>query len=96
VFLYLNECLEGGETVFPYSKERLVTDIEREGMEECSEGLALPPTKLKAAMFYSQTPKNLVDPASLHGGCPPKEGIKCKSTSLYQFMYICILYILKI
>ncbi|TMW56597.1 hypothetical protein Poli38472_006607 [Pythium oligandrum] len=81
VFLYLNECLEGGETVFPYSKERLVTNIEREGMAECSEGLAVPPVKLTAAMFYAQSPENFPDPASLHGGCPPARGIKYGSNS---------------
>lgn len=75
--MYLNDCPEGGETVFPYSKERLVTGIKREGMDECSEGLAVPPTKLFASMFYSQTPMNDVDPSSLHGGCPPHEGVKC-------------------
>lgn len=80
VFLYLNDCPEGGETVFPYSKERIVTGIEREGMKECSEGLAVPPTKLTASMFYSQTPDNRPDPASLHGGCPPAEGVKCEQT----------------
>lgn len=78
IFLYLNECPEGGETVFPYSKSRLVTNIKREGMDECSEGLAVPPTKLFASMFYSQTPLNQVDPSSLHGGCPPHEGVKCE------------------
>lgn len=77
VFIYLNECPEGGETVFPYSKSRLVTGIKRDGMDECSEGLAVPPTKLFASMFYSQTPLNEVDPSSLHGGCPPHEGVKC-------------------
>ncbi|KAJ0402318.1 hypothetical protein P43SY_008559 [Pythium insidiosum] len=81
VFLYLNECPEGGETVFPYSKERLVTGIERAGMAECSEGLAVPPTRLTAAMFYAQTPENFPDPASLHGGCPPARGIKYGSNS---------------
>ena len=79
VFLYLNDCPEGGETVFPYSKERLVTGINRDGMAECSDGLAVPPTKLRASMFYSQTPENDVDPSSLHGGCPPAKGIKCAS-----------------
>lgn len=78
VFLYLNDCPEGGETVFPYSRERIVTGIEREGMHECSEGLAVPPTRLTASMFYSQTPDNAPDPASLHGGCPPAKGVKCK------------------
>lgn len=77
LFLYLNDCPEGGETVFPYSKERLVTGIEREGMAECSDGLAVPPVKLTASLFYSQTPINDLDPASLHGGCPPAKGVKC-------------------
>lgn len=81
VFLYLNECLEGGETVFPYSKERIVTGITRDGMTECSDGLAVPPKRLTASMFYSQTPDNDVDPASMHGGCPPAHGIKYGSNS---------------
>ncbi|DBA00030.1 TPA: hypothetical protein N0F65_002033 [Lagenidium giganteum] len=81
VFMYLNDCPEGGETVFPYSRQRLVTDITREGMAECSEGLAVPPTKLTAAMFYSQTPENEMDPSSLHGGCPPAQGVKFGSNA---------------
>ncbi|RHZ27096.1 hypothetical protein DYB26_004429 [Aphanomyces astaci] len=77
LFLYLNDVDEGGETVFPYSKERLVTNIERRGMDECSEGLAVPPIKLHASLFYAQTPQNDLDPLSLHGGCPPSKGVKC-------------------
>ncbi|KAG9415740.1 hypothetical protein AC1031_000118 [Aphanomyces cochlioides] len=76
LFLYLNDVEEGGETVFPLSKERLVTDIERTGMDECSKGLAVPPLKLHAALFYSQTGENELDPMSLHGGCPPAKGVK--------------------
>ncbi|KAG7396485.1 hypothetical protein PHYBOEH_002192 [Phytophthora boehmeriae] len=81
LFLYLNDCPEGGETVFPYSKERLVTGIERSGMKECSEGLAVPPIKLTTSFFYSQTPMNEVDRLSLHGGCPPAKGIKYGANS---------------
>ncbi|KAE9332744.1 hypothetical protein PF008_g14794 [Phytophthora fragariae] len=81
LFLYLNDCPDGGETVFPYSKERLVTGIEREGMAECSEGLAVPPVKLTASLFYSQTAMNNLDPSSLHGGCPPAKGIKYGANS---------------
>ncbi|CAK4483977.1 unnamed protein product [Aphanomyces euteiches] len=76
LFLYLNDVEEGGETVFPLSKERLMTGIERTGMDECSEGLAVPPLKLHAALFYSQTGSNEVDPMSNHGGCPPAKGVK--------------------
>ncbi|ETK87785.1 hypothetical protein F441_07973 [Phytophthora nicotianae CJ01A1] len=81
LFLYLNDCPEGGETIFPYSKERLVTGIEREGMTECSDGLAVPPVKLTASLFYAQTPMNDLDPSSLHGGCPPAKGIKFGANS---------------
>ncbi|RHY21266.1 hypothetical protein DYB25_009740 [Aphanomyces astaci] len=78
LFLYLNDVDEGGETVFPYSPERLVTNIDRGAMSECSEGLAVPPTRLHAALFYAQTGANDLDPKSLHGGCPPAKGVKCK------------------
>ncbi|KAI9989302.1 hypothetical protein PInf_019494 [Phytophthora infestans] len=81
LFLYLNDCPEGGETIFPYSNERLVTGIEREGMDECSDGLAVPPVKLTASLFYAQTPMNGLDPSSLHGGCPPAKGIKFGANS---------------
>ncbi|CAK4677361.1 hypothetical protein AeMF1_005634 [Aphanomyces euteiches] len=81
LFLYLNDVDEGGETVFPHSKERLVTNIAREGMDECSEGLAVPPTKLHASLFYAQTPDNELDPMSLHGGCPPAKGVKFGANS---------------
>jgi hypothetical protein len=97
LFLYLNDVEEGGETVFPHSKERLVTGIERNGMEECSEGLAVRPTKLHASLFYAQTWDNKVDPMSLHGGCPPHQGIKCTYddtrvshfTHTHTYIYIC-------
>ncbi|RHY13272.1 hypothetical protein DYB28_014819 [Aphanomyces astaci] len=81
LFMYLNDVDEGGETVFPFSKDRLVTDIDRTGMEECSEGLAVPPTKLHASLFYVQTPDQEVDVMSRHGGCPPMKGVKWGSNS---------------
>lgn len=79
--MYLNDVDEGGETVFPHSKERLVTEIERTGMKECSDGLAVPPVKLTASLFYAQTPDQELDPLSLHGGCPPIRGIKFGANS---------------
>ena len=82
LFLYLNSVPVGGETVFPYSEERMITNISRDGMDECSEGLAIPATKTEAALFYSQTPENEVDPLSLHGGCPPAHGTKCEFSPL--------------
>ncbi|KAH9167745.1 hypothetical protein AeNC1_018083 [Aphanomyces euteiches] len=45
-------------------------------MDECSRGLAVPPLKLHAALFYSQTGENELDPMSNHGGCPPTKGVK--------------------
>ena len=81
LFLYLNDVPRGGETVFPYSTERYVTNIERPGMSECSEGLAVPARKLHASLFYVQTGENEVDVFSNHGGCPPEEGIKWGSNS---------------
>ncbi|ETV98072.1 hypothetical protein H310_09359 [Aphanomyces invadans] len=81
LFLYLNDVEEGGETVFPHSKDRLVTGIDRTGMDECSEGLAVPPTKLHASLFYVQTPDQDIDAMSKHGGCPPMQGVKWGSNS---------------
>ncbi|KAF0692856.1 Aste57867_16102 [Aphanomyces stellatus] len=79
LFLYLNDVAEGGETVFTKSKERLIqTDtIHRgAGMDECSDGLIIPPRKLHALLFYSMDGDNLADRMSTHAGCPPRSGIK--------------------
>lgn len=83
LFLYLtNQTKVGGETVFPYSLDRFSDEkIERDGMDECSTGLAVPPIGLHASLFYVQTPEGDVDKMSRHGGCPPHEGIKWGSNS---------------
>ncbi|KAF0692868.1 Aste57867_16114 [Aphanomyces stellatus] len=82
LFLYLSDVAEGGETVFPYSTDRLVTDIDHRGaMDECTAGLAVPPTKLMASLFYVQTPDEEIDLMSRHGGCPPMRGVKWGSNS---------------
>lgn len=83
LFLYLNNQTKvGGETVFPYSLDRYSDEpIERDGMDECSTGLAVPPRGLHASLFYVQTPEGDVDKMSRHGGCPPHEGVKWGSNS---------------
>jgi hypothetical protein len=83
LFLYLNNQTKvGGETVFPYSLDRYSDEkIVREGMDECSSGLAVPPLGLHASLFYVQTPEGDVDLLSRHGGCPPHEGTKWGSNS---------------
>uniref|UniRef100_K3X6I2 Prolyl 4-hydroxylase alpha subunit domain-containing protein n=1 Tax=Globisporangium ultimum (strain ATCC 200006 / CBS 805.95 / DAOM BR144) TaxID=431595 RepID=K3X6I2_GLOUD len=83
LFLYLNNQTKiGGETVFPYSLDRYSDEtIKRNGMDECSTGLAVPPRGLHASLFYVQTPEGDVDQMSRHGGCPPHEGIKWGSNS---------------
>ncbi|OQS05205.1 hypothetical protein THRCLA_02623 [Thraustotheca clavata] len=81
LFMYLNDVEEGGETVFPMSNDRLVTDIEREGMDECNSGLAVPATGLGASLFYVLDADQVIDPMSRHGGCPPVQGVKWGSNS---------------
>ncbi|GMF21214.1 unnamed protein product [Phytophthora lilii] len=83
LFLYLNNQTKvGGETVFPYSLDRYSDEkIVRNGMDECSSGLAVPPLGLHASLFYVQTPEGDVDLLSRHGGCPPHEGTKWGSNS---------------
>lgn len=83
LFLYLNNQTKiGGETVFPFSLDRYNDEvITRTGMDECSQGLAVPPLGLHASLFYVQTPEGDVDKMSRHGGCPPHEGVKWGSNS---------------
>ncbi|OWZ16968.1 hypothetical protein PHMEG_0009156 [Phytophthora megakarya] len=83
LFLYLNNQTKvGGETVFPYSRDRYSHEkIVRDGMDECSSGLAVPPLGLHASLFYVQTPEGDVDMLSRHGGCPPHEGVKWGANS---------------
>ncbi|KAL4160664.1 hypothetical protein PRNP1_001228 [Phytophthora ramorum] len=83
LFLYLNNQTKiGGETVFPYSLDRYSDEtIVRDGMDECSSGLAVPPLGLHASLFYVQSPTGDVDMMSRHGGCPPHEGTKWGANS---------------
>ncbi|KAE8890061.1 hypothetical protein PF005_g6032 [Phytophthora fragariae] len=83
LFLYLNNQTKiGGETVFPFSLDRYSDEeIIRDGMDECSSGLAVPPLGLHASLFYVQTAEGIPDVMSRHGGCPPHEGVKWGANS---------------
>lgn len=71
VFWYLSDVAEGGETVFP----RFNRGQER-SFRDCESGLLVKPQEGKVIIFYSLTADGNMDPYSLHGACPPKEGIK--------------------
>ncbi|KAL4176342.1 hypothetical protein KRP22_001293 [Phytophthora ramorum] len=83
LFMYLNNQTKiGGETVFPFALDRFSDEeIVRDGMDECSKGLAVPPRGLHASLFYTQTPEGDIDVMSRHGGCPPHEGTKWGSNA---------------
>lgn len=73
VLWYLSTVEEGGETVFPlYDKGPL--DFPKE--KECEIGLRVRPEAGKVIVFYSLTPDGALDPYSLHGACPVKQGVK--------------------
>lgn len=74
VFWYLSDVEEGGETVFPAVDRQVAPPKE----EQCDseKGLRVRPQAGKVIVFYSQTPNGALDPYSLHGACPVKEGIK--------------------
>jgi len=86
LFLYLNDVENGGETVFPFSPERYAQGTNRTGMEECANGLVVPPKNLHASLFYPQNTRMETDYWSRHGGCPPEEGIKWGANA---FMWNC-------
>ena len=71
VFWYLTTVEVGGETVFP----RFNGGVER-STSDCETGLKVKPEAGKVIIFYSMHPDGSPDPASLHGACPVKEGVK--------------------
>lgn len=71
VFWYLSDVVSGGETIFP----RFNGGVEK-NMKDCETGLKVKPEMGKVIIFYSMTPDGKLDPLSLHGACPVKEGVK--------------------
>jgi prolyl 4-hydroxylase len=76
VFLYLNDVVEGGETQFPRADGKPPTF----DLSSCTHGLRVHPRKGQAALFYDMQPNGKLDPYSLHGGCPVKQGVKWGGT----------------
>jgi prolyl 4-hydroxylase len=76
VFLYLNDVEEGGETQFPRADGKPPTF----DLSSCTHGLRVHPRKGQAALFYDMQPNGKLDPYSLHGGCPVKQGVKWGGT----------------
>ncbi|GAX86213.1 hypothetical protein CEUSTIGMA_g13626.t1 [Chlamydomonas eustigma] len=76
VLVYLSDVAEGGETVF--KKEgldggnRVITD-----WRNCDDGsYKYKPRLGDAVLFWGVYPDGEIDPRSLHGGCPVKNGTK--------------------
>ena len=71
VFWYLSTVPEGGETIFP----RAFGQRER-STQDCETGLKVRPEMGKVILFYNMNMQGTIDPQSLHGACPVKQGIK--------------------
>jgi prolyl 4-hydroxylase len=72
VFWYLSDVEEGGETVFP----RFGGAPQPSSMSNCDHGLKVKPVRGKVIIFYSLKADGSLDPLSLHGACPVKQGVK--------------------
>ena len=71
VFWYLSTVPEGGETIFP----RAYGQYERSN-SDCDTGLKVRPEVGKVIIFYNMKMDGTIDPQSLHGACPVRQGIK--------------------
>jgi prolyl 4-hydroxylase len=72
VFWYLTDVERGGETVFP----RVDKGPPPAHGDMFDTGLKVKPERGKVIIFYSMTPDGRLDPYSLHGAAPVKEGVK--------------------
>ena len=80
VLLYLMDVEEGGETAFPDS-EWADPALAEGSWSECAEGgVAARARAGDALFFWSITPSNEIDPASMHSGCPVIKGEKWTGT----------------
>lgn len=77
VFLYLADVEEGGETWFPSADGKPVITG---NYGSCLGGLKVKPKKRSAALFYDMKPSGVLDPTSIHGGCPVIKGEKWGAT----------------
>jgi prolyl 4-hydroxylase len=71
VFWYLSTVPQGGETIFP----RAYGQYERSS-NDCETGLKVRPELGKVIVFYNMKMDGTIDPQSLHGACPVRQGIK--------------------
>jgi len=86
LFWYLNEVAEGGHTVFPKHGQPVCEPNGRgqrsgcKGSSEpstkrCDIGLQVKPKKGSVILWYNFHPDGTGDQNSVHGGCPPAEGL---------------------
>ena len=78
VFWYLETVSEGhgGETFFPRALNAEGKEYKpwNGDHEDCYRGIAVPPKRGNAVLFYSMVPDGRLDERSLHGGCRPHKG----------------------
>lgn len=85
--LYLTDVEEGGETAFPDS-EWADPALAKGRWSECAEGgVAARARAGDALVFYSITPNNEIDPASMHAGCPVIKARWCGCTGMASHAY---------
>ena len=79
---YLADVDEGGETFFPRALNAEGKEYKpwNGDHEDCYRGLAVPPRRGNAVLFYSMVPDGRLDERSLHGGCKPRGATAEKCT----------------
>ncbi|KAH7661871.1 Procollagen-proline dioxygenase protein [Dioscorea alata] len=81
VLMYLSNVRKGGETVFPYLKEKHAQKQADVSWSDCAKtGYAVKPVKGDALLFFSLHPNTTTDLMTLHGSCPVIDGEKWSAT----------------